>query len=37
VRAIVDVFVQLGQDKGARLVTEIKFRRAHDTAASLKI
>ena len=27
VRAIVDVFVQLGQDQGARLVTEIKFRR----------
>ena len=28
VRAIVDVFVQLGQDKGTRLVTEIKFRRS---------
>ena len=32
VRAIVDVFVQLGQDKGARLVTEIKFRRGPPSA-----
>ncbi len=38
VRAIVDVFVQLGQDNGTRLITEIKFRRsAHDATASLKI
>jgi len=38
VRAIVDVFVQLGQDKGARLVTEIKFRRGPPTTpASLRI
>ena len=37
VRAIVDVFVQLGQDQGARLVTEIKFRRgASVEPASLK-
>ena len=28
VRATVDVFVQLGQDNGARLITEIKFRRS---------
>ena len=27
VRATVDVFIQLGQDNGARLITEIKFRR----------
>ena len=27
VRAIVDVFVQLGHDNGTRLITEIKFRR----------
>jgi len=38
VRAIVDVFVQLGQDNGTRLITEIKFRRsANDELASLKI
>jgi type IV secretion system protein VirB11 len=27
VRAIVDVFIQLGHDNGTRLITEIKFRR----------
>ncbi|MDQ3074311.1 MAG: P-type DNA transfer ATPase VirB11 [Pseudomonadota bacterium] len=38
VRAIVDVFIQLGQDNGARLITEIKFRRnVNDELASLKI
>jgi type IV secretion system protein VirB11 len=38
VRAIVDVFVQLGQDKGTRLVTEIKFRRvASAEAATLRV
>jgi len=32
------VFVQLGQDKGARLVTEIKFRRgASIEPATLRI
>lgn len=28
VRATVDVFIQLGQDSGARLITEIRFRRS---------
>ena len=28
VRATVDVFIQLGQDNGARLITEIRFRRS---------
>ncbi len=38
VRAIVDVFIQLGHDNGTRLITEIKFRRtAGDEARSLKI
>jgi type IV secretion system protein VirB11 len=38
VRAIVDVFIQLGHDNGARLITEIKFRRNTNVeAASLKM
>ena len=38
VRAIVDVFIQLGHNNGTRLITEIKFRRsAHDDAASSKM
>ena len=38
VRAIVDVFIQLGHNNGTRLITEIKFRRsAHDNAASSKM
>jgi type IV secretion system protein VirB11 len=38
VRAIVDVFIQLGHDNGTRLITEIKFRRnANVEAASLKM
>ncbi len=38
VRAIVDVFIQLGHDNGSRLITEIKFRRtANNSAASLMI
>lgn len=37
VRATVDVFIQLGQDNGARLITEIKFRRTAGVEASLKI
>ena len=38
VRAIVDVFIQLGHDNGTRLITEIKFRRdANVAATSLKV
>ena len=38
VRATVDVFIQLGQDNGARLITEIKFRRnGNAEPASLKV
>jgi len=37
VRATVDVFIQLGQHNGARLITEIRFRRSANDAASLKI
>jgi type IV secretion system protein VirB11 len=38
VRAIVDVFIQLGQDNGTRLITEIKFRRnTNAEATSLKM
>ena len=38
VRATVDVFIQLGHDNGARLITEIRFRRAATAeTASLKI
>ena len=38
VRATVDVFIQLGQDNGARLITEIKFRRnANVEPASFKV
>ncbi len=28
IRATVDVFVQLGQEDGARLVTEVQFRKS---------
>ncbi len=38
VRAIVDVFIQLGQDNGTRMITEIKFRRkSGGELASLEI
>jgi len=38
VRAIVDVFIQLGHDNGTRLITEIKFRRdTNVVATSLKM
>jgi len=38
VRAIVDVFIQLGHHNGTRLITEIKFRRnANIDASSLKL
>ena len=38
VRATVDVFIQLGQDNGARLITEIRFRRnASVEPTSLKV
>ena len=38
VRATVDVFIQLGQDNGSRLITEIRFRRsANAEPTSLKI
>lgn len=36
VRAIVDVFVQLGQDDGTRMITEIKFRRGAREDAVLR-
>ena len=34
VRAIVDVFIQLGHNNGTRLITEIKFRRNAQVAAA---
>ena len=34
VRATVDVFIQLGQDNGARLITEIRFRRSAGAEAT---
>ena len=34
VRAIVDVFIQLGHNNGTRLITEIKFRRNAQVAAT---
>jgi type IV secretion system protein VirB11 len=37
VRSIVDVFIQLGNDGGSRMITEIKFRRSEHSSASLKV